>query len=310
MDQVACIVCMNRRVRISQNVLRDYEYGAKPTRQLVCFYCMNCRSEFIYPRPSEWEITTFYPEDYHAYHDDHGLVAKALVALRSKKRAKYYSKIAGRRKGKMFDVGAGDCRHFDALRSHCDFEFYGVELKSEIAAKARARGYQVVDGTLETMDLTGHEGQYDIVSMNHLIEHVIDPRLLVQRTFTLLRPGGTVIGQLPSNDCWERRIFDSRWAGYHYPRHLQAFSRQGLRMMLEEAGFVEVQIRSAPHLQTALSLQNLLISKGWRPRLKYGKSPIYSLFLIGVVPFEVAAFIFGQTGIINFEARKPPYSST
>ncbi len=39
--------------------------------------------------------------------------------------------------------------------------------------------------------------------------------------------------------------------------------------------------------------------------MKHGKSPLYSLFLVGVLPFDALAFAAGQGGIMNFEARRP-----
>jgi 2-polyprenyl-6-hydroxyphenyl methylase/3-demethylubiquinone-9 3-methyltransferase len=78
--------------------------------------------------------------------------------------------------------------------------------------------------------------------MNHVVEHVLDPREVVRRTFAMLAPGGHVIGQLPTRTSWERRAFGPAWAGYHFPRHLQIFSRPALTRLLEEAGFVDVRI--------------------------------------------------------------------
>jgi SAM-dependent methyltransferase len=94
-------------------------------------------------------------------------------------------------------VGAGDCRHFDVLRRYCDLECAGVEIQPAIAARGRARGYAIEDGMLETMPLDGHESRYDIVSMNHVLEHVIHPGLVLERALRLLRPGGWLVGQLP-----------------------------------------------------------------------------------------------------------------
>ena len=52
---------------------------------------------------------------------------------------------------------------------------------ADIAAKGRARGYDVVEGTLESADLTDHVGRYDIVSMNHILEHVVYPHTMLER---------------------------------------------------------------------------------------------------------------------------------
>jgi SAM-dependent methyltransferase len=70
---------------------------------------------------------------------------------------------------------------------------------------------------LETMPLDGHESRYDIVSMNHVLEHVIDPGLVLERALRLLRPGGWLVGQLPARTSWEARLFGRYWGGYHFP---------------------------------------------------------------------------------------------
>jgi SAM-dependent methyltransferase len=246
----------------------------------------------------------YYPDHYHAYNEDHGAVAGALVKMRSRKRAQLYGKLFGGRRGRLFDVGAGDCRHFDSLKTYCDIECAGVEINPAVAAQARARGYDVASGTLEEFDMSGHTGRYDIVSMYHVIEHVIDPALVMRKAFDLLRPGGYILGQTPAVDSWERAMFGVAWGGYHFPRHTQVFSRAGLALALQQAGFDDVRVTSAPHLQTAISVQNFLISRGWRPAMTHGKSPIYSLFLVGVMPFELLAFLSGRSGIIDFSARK------
>ncbi len=309
MSAVACVVCGGvGQFRIVDGV-RDFEYGVVPERRMQVHCCAACGSDFLFPRPSEGELEAYYPADYHAFHDDHGVVARFLVSVRGRLRARAYSRILGGRDGALFDVGVGDCRHFDALRRYARIDCSGVEIVPDIAARARARGYDVVTGTLETMDIARHIGQYDIVSMNHVLEHVVAPQTLLARAFELLKPGGWIIGQLPSSSCWEHDFFGRVWAGYHFPRHLQAFSQRGLRDLLNKNGFKDVTIRTAPHLQSALSVQNALIAAGWRPPLKFGKSPIYNFLLLSVMPFEVAAYLFDKGGIMNFSARAPERST-
>ncbi len=113
-----------------------------------------------------------------------------------------------------------------------------------------------------------------------------------------------MLRQLPRADSWERALFGREWAGYHYPRHLQAFTRDALAAALQRAGFERVSVSSAPHLQTALSAQNIIVSRGYSGPLRYGKVWFYGL-LLGVAPFEAVAYTFGRSGIMNFQARKP-----
>jgi hypothetical protein len=142
--------------------------------------------------------------------------------------------------------------------------------------------------------------------MNHVLEHVIHPRTMLERAYDLLRPGGQIIGQLPTVSSWERRLFGRNWGGYHYPRHLQIPSRTGLANLLGEVGCRDVKIRAAPHIQTTISLQNTLIRRGWRPRMQYGKTPIYTLLLVTALPYEALAWACDKGGIIDFRAQKPP----
>ena len=171
--------------------------------------------------------------------------------------------------------------------------------------KGRARGYDVLEGTLEAADLTDHVGRYDVVSMNHVLEHVVDPRTMLERARDLLRPGGRVIGQLPTVTSWENKLFGRNWGGYHYPRHLQIPSKVGLADLLEDVGLDDVKIRSAPHIQTTISLQNSLVRRGWRPRMQNGKTPIYTGLLVAALPYETVAWLCDEGGIIDFQARKP-----
>jgi SAM-dependent methyltransferase len=299
-----CPICGSTTTRLYRTDVADLEYFVVPPRPFIVQKCGSCGSEFLTPRPLESELPPFYPSDYHAYNENHSGVARLLVQFRARSRARFYGRLIGAGPGRIFDVGTGDCRHFDELRRFLDLECAGVEIQPDVAAKGRARGYDVLEGTLETADLTDHAGRYDIVSMNHILEHVIAPHTMLERAFDLLRPGGHVIGQLPTVSSWENRLFGHNWGGYHYPRHLQIPSKAGLVGLLEDVGFSSVSVRSAPHIQTTISLQNTLVRHGWRPQMHNGKTPAYGALLVAALPFETVAWLSDEGGIVNFRAQK------
>ena len=309
-----CPACGAQHSVISLYKPVDYEYGVKPDQAFSYLRCSNCGSEWLSPRPADAELPAFYPENYHAHSDDHGLVAGVLVAIRAWLRGRKYRSLlpqqsGGRPAGKLFDVGAGDCRHFEELQAYADWEFAGVEIQAAVADQARARGFDIETGVLESMDITRHENQYDLVSMNHVLEHVGDPEEVTRRCFALLKPGGYLIGQLPTNSTWET-VFGDTWAGYHYPRHLQVFSREGLARLFAAQGFDNIQITSAPHCQTAISMQNALLARGWSLQLTHGRSSIYGLLLLASLPLEFFAWILGRSGVVDFIVRRPPETPT
>jgi len=302
---VTCPICGSGDTSVYRTDVADMEYFVIPPRPFVVQKCGHCGSEFLDPRPLESELPPFYPSDYHAYNENHGAVAHLLVQVRARSRARFYGHLIQSRPGHIFDVGTGDCRHFDELRRFLDVECAGIEIQPEVAAKGRARGYDVIEGTLETADLSDHLGKYDIVSMNHVLEHVVFPHIMLERARDLLRPGGHLIGQLPTVSSWENRVFGRNWGGYHYPRHLQIPTKDGLSALLQDVGFSSVKIRSAPHIQTTISLQNTLVRRGWRPRMQNGKTPAYGALLVAALPYETVAWICDQGGIVDFQAQKP-----
>ena len=210
---VICPICGSARTKLYRSNVRDLEYFVEPPRPLLVHRCEECASEFLAPRPKESDLPPFYPSDYHAYNENHSGVARLLVQFRARARAKLYGGLIPGGRGRIFDVGTGDCRHFDELRRYLDLECAGVEIQPDVAAKGRARGYDVIEGTLEGADLTGHLGRYDVVSMNHVLEHVVQPHTMLERAFDLLRPGGYLIGQLPTVSSWENSSVSVSAAG-------------------------------------------------------------------------------------------------
>lgn len=307
-EQSAPFICPACKARVSTVSLADpvdYEYGVVPAASYSYLRCDQCASEYLSPRPGDEALADFYPQNYHAHNDDHGLIAAALVRVRGWLRGrKYRSLLQGKLTGSLFDVGAGDCRHFEELSRYAQWEFAGVEILEPVAQAARDRGYDIETGTLEQIDLSRHLGRYDVVSMNHVLEHVSDPLVVIERCRQLLKPGGYLIGQLPTNSTWET-VFGGAWGGYHYPRHLQLFSRQGLAQLLETGGFSSVKISSAPHCQAAISMQNELLARGWSLTLEYGRSRIYQLLLLLSLPLEAFAWLFNRSGVVDFIARRP-----
>lgn len=298
-----CPICQSSDSVLFRTDVADLEYFVAPDPPFHVRRCRACGSQYLDPRPDAAQLPAFYPATYHAYNEDHGRFAKLLVGVRARSRARFYSSMLDGTHGRLFDVGTGDCRHFDELRRFCDIECAGIEIQADIAEKGRERGYEVITGTLEEADLSDHLGKYDIVSMNHVLEHVIEPRVVLDRARQLLKPGGHLVGQLPTISSWEARIFGRNWGGYHHPRHLQMVSRPGLSGMLTSAGFEDVTLRTAPHIQTALSLQNTLVRRGYRPTMQYGKTPVYSVLLVAVLPFESLAWVADRGGIIDFHAK-------
>jgi hypothetical protein len=77
------------------------------------------------------------------------------------------------------------------------------------------------------------ERTYDVVMCEQVLEHVVDPFGAGRKLLSMLRPGGTVVVSVP----FMVRIHAA-------PSDYWRFTEEGLRILLENAGFVEVETHS------------------------------------------------------------------
>jgi SAM-dependent methyltransferase len=79
--------------------------------------------------------------------------------------------------------------------------------------------------------------RFDFVTMFHVLEHLPNPRLGLQYAASLLKPGGTIIIQVPNIRSIQARVFGTRWYGIEVPRHVINFSPKALGHLFHEMGF-------------------------------------------------------------------------
>jgi hypothetical protein len=83
-------------------------------------------------------------------------------------------------------------------------------------------------------------------------------------------------------------------------------TKRTLHRLLAQAGFSNISIKSGLHLQAAQSMQNLLVGAlRYRPRMTYGKTPVYPSLLLLAAPFCLVEHLLGKGGMMNFRAQKP-----
>ena len=102
------------------------------------------------------------------------------------------------------------------------WEAYGIEPNRALArGLSESRGLPVHAGTLD--DLPANWGQFDAITLFHVIEHVPDPRTTLRKVATLLRPGGALLIVTPNVASIEHRLFGQYWYALQPPEHLGCF---------------------------------------------------------------------------------------
>lgn len=282
----------------------DWEYGVKG--RFHQGKCSGCGLVTMIPMPTPESIISFYPDSYHGYQAGGGnnFLTKWLIRRNLKQREHFYASLIGNR-AQILDVGSAEGGHFDVWKENRDWEIFGFEFNEHAAALGRSAGRDIQTATMETYNSQGKT--FDLIIMNHLLEHVIDPMDTVRKAYNLLKPGGFIVGETPNIASLDFILFREYWGGCHWPRHLHQFTPFTIKTMLKNSGYSSITFQYPLHTSHwALSIQNFLQSKKLTSvSLKNGRAWYYPLLLLGFVPLSAMQKITGHTGIIGFVAKKP-----
>jgi 2-polyprenyl-3-methyl-5-hydroxy-6-metoxy-1,4-benzoquinol methylase len=142
--------------------------------------------------------------------------------------------------GRLLDVGCGHGLLLDEARNR-GYATVGLELSREAARHARETfGLDVREVPLEgfTEGRNGDApGEFDVVVLADVIEHLDDPVDAIDRCVRLLKPGGALCVVTPDPSSVTARLAGARWWGY-LPAHTVLLPRKTLRELISAAGLV------------------------------------------------------------------------
>jgi 2-polyprenyl-3-methyl-5-hydroxy-6-metoxy-1,4-benzoquinol methylase len=140
--------------------------------------------------------------------------------------------------GRLLDVGAGvgALLHIASKRG---FTTYGVEVSDWASAYARdERGLDVVTGTLQ--DAAFPEAYFDIIVINHVLEHVTAPLEVLTEARRILKSDGLLVVGVPNIGSIMARLLREKWPSLRPDEHMWHFAPNSLRSLIDHAGFREV----------------------------------------------------------------------
>ncbi|MBA2281278.1 MAG: methyltransferase domain-containing protein, partial [Acidimicrobiia bacterium] len=149
---------------------------------------------------------------------------------------------------RVLDVGCGYGAFGAALKAaRPDIVVWGIEPAVEPAGHAASRLDQVVVGSYPD-DLSPEE-RFDCIVFNDVLEHVVDPWAVLQRTLPHLRPGGRVVASVPNVRHWSviwSLARAGRWtyrdAGILDRTHLRFFTRSTMIELFADSGYHVEQV--------------------------------------------------------------------
>ena len=225
--------------------------------------CPSCRLARTDPWPDD--PGAWYPDEYPQHGGSESLTARAsrgALERASRPGAGRLGRLLGRAvpeadtggplgpASRILDVGAGTGGAVAAFRA-AGHDAWGVEPSLRAVLVAEARGTTgVVPGALDDALESGliPSGDYDLVRMSQVLEHVPDPVALLRTLRRIISPSGRLVVGVPNLNSLARRMTGGAWDGLEFPRHLVHYTRDSLLWVLALGGFAVTSMRTAPLL--------------------------------------------------------------
>ncbi len=145
--------------------------------------------------------------------------------------------------GGFLDVGCGWGAFLLNARSK-GFSPRGIELTKACVGYANSQlQIPVTDVQLDECDIA--PGSLRVVTMNHVFEHLPDPRAALKKIIEALEPGGMFCGIVPNFDSVCSEVLGEKWFWLDPNYHYQHFTPATVRKILETAGLVVEKIYTA-----------------------------------------------------------------
>ena len=135
--------------------------------------------------------------------------------------------------GIVLDIGASTGVMLDLFKES-GWKTWGVE-PSGSARHAKRKGHKIVNTFFENAKLP--RSHFDLVIMNHTLEHLDDPLAILVKVKSLLKDGGIIFVDVPNAGGLGARILGSRWPYLTPDEHKQQFTKESLAKVFKDAGF-------------------------------------------------------------------------
>jgi SAM-dependent methyltransferase len=159
----------------------------------------------------------------------------------------------------ILDIGSG--RGFTLYFLKKIFRYHttvGTQIDPAALKFSREKlGLDIYGEDLLKLDLK--DGQFDLVTMWHVLEHLPDPEAYVERIRRLLKDNGKLIIEVPNFASWTRRFSGQYWLGLDLKYHLCFFDYASLSGLLKKHGFKVTLVHTfSLEYSTFISVQSLV----------------------------------------------------
>ena len=224
-----------------------------------------------HPQPAITDLPRYYDSpDYISHTDGNRSLFEKLYQIIKNIALKNKLKLANKYaiKGQVLDIGAGTGDFLIVLKNN-GWSITGVEPNNKAKDIAVLKGVNFASAT-DTLP----NNSFDLITMWHVLEHVVDVEKQIAELKRLLKPNGTILVAVPNFNSFDANYYGGYWAAFDVPRHLWHFSKTAINALFKVQNF-EV-VKTVPMKFDSFYVS--LLSE----KYKTGKMNYFKAFLIGL----------------------------
>lgn len=208
--------------------------------------CNNCGLVFMSQIPTAEELHTYYS----AYSYGREQYLSPITVKSFNKILDEFEKY--RKTNKILDVGCG-LGYFLSIALQRGWEVYGTEYSLVAVDKCTSKGIIMYEGDLKTENYEPEE--FDIVTSFEVLEHINNPKIELNKFYSILRKGGLFYCTTPNFNSLNRYYSKEKYNNICYPEHLTYYTQKTLNKVVVESGFKKIK-----NLTTGISLTSAKVS--------------------------------------------------
>ncbi len=204
--------------------------------QFRLYECDQCTLRITANAPGSEEIGRYYQSSAYISHSNtrKGLVNQLYQGVRKitlSQKNKLIRSHYGEGIGNLLDFGSGAGAFVSYMQKN-NWKVTGIEPAENARAIAKN------EYGIELLDLAGFytlpAGQFDVITLWHVLEHVHALNETIKQLRRLLKPTGRIYIAVPNYTSLDAAHFGRYWAAYDVPRHLYHFSPPAMRQLIDK----------------------------------------------------------------------------
>jgi SAM-dependent methyltransferase len=136
-------------------------------------------------------------------------------------------------KGKVLELGCSTGVMLKLFKER-GWHVLGVE-PSASSDEAEKKGLRVLKVKFEEVKLP--KNHFDLIILNHVLEHLTDPENVLRKIYTLLKDNGFIFIDVPNFRSLSSIMLGKRWPFLLPDEHKSQFTKKSLTVLLEQTRF-------------------------------------------------------------------------